>query len=78
VYYEFMPVEESGKEHPKMLNLHEVEKGRNYVLGDFHECRALALYYRGHHPFTSLNPYRDPDYRAYETFHQCLRRRGDD
>jgi hypothetical protein len=32
IYYEFMPMEEYGKEHPKTLSLEEVETGVNYAL----------------------------------------------
>ncbi|MDB5251495.1 MAG: auxin-responsive promoter family protein [Flaviaesturariibacter sp.] len=32
IFYEFMPAEEWGKEHPKTLQLNEVELGKNYAL----------------------------------------------
>ena len=32
IFYEFMPIEEYGKEHPKTVQLNQVEVGRNYAL----------------------------------------------
>jgi GH3 auxin-responsive promoter len=32
IFYEFMPMEELGKDHPKTLNLDEIELGVNYAL----------------------------------------------
>lgn len=32
IFYEFMPVEEYGKENPKTIGLDEVEKGKNYAI----------------------------------------------
>lgn len=32
IFYEFMPLEEAGKKHPKTLQLNEVEEGKNYAL----------------------------------------------
>jgi hypothetical protein len=32
IFYEFMPLDEAGKKHPKTLQLNEVEEGKNYAL----------------------------------------------
>ncbi|PLX10717.1 MAG: hypothetical protein C0594_04510 [Marinilabiliales bacterium] len=32
IYYEFMPLSEVGKDHPKLLSLDEVQTGENYAL----------------------------------------------
>jgi len=58
VYYEFMPIEESGKENPKVLSLHEVEKGRNYVLVISTNAGLWRYIIGDTIRFTSLNPYR--------------------
>ena len=32
IFYEFMPVEEYGKDHPQTVGLNKVEVGKNYAL----------------------------------------------
>lgn len=58
IYYEFMPMEEYGKEHPETLTLKEVELGRHYGL-IISTNGGLWRYQVGDTvQFTSLSPYR--------------------
>lgn len=58
IFYEFMPMEEAGKEHPETLSLHEVETGVNYAL-IISTNGGLWRYQIGDTiEFTSLDPYR--------------------
>ncbi len=58
VFYEFMPLGEVGKEHPKTLGLNEVELGTNYAL-IISTNAGLWRYLIGDTVrFTSLSPYR--------------------
>lgn len=58
IYYEFMPMEELGKEDPKCLGLDEVETGVNYAL-IISTNGGLWRYMIGDTiKFTSLNPFR--------------------
>ncbi len=58
IYYEFMPTEEYGKEHPATLSLPEVELNKNYALV-LNTNGGLWRYIVGDTiQFTSLNPYR--------------------
>ena len=58
IYYEFMPMEEYGKEHPQTLTLKEVELGKNYALV-ISTNGGLWRYLVGDTvQFTSLDPYR--------------------
>lgn len=58
IYYEFMPLEEYGKEHPETLSLREVELNKNYALV-LNTNGGLWRYIVGDTiQFTSLNPYR--------------------
>ncbi len=58
IYYEFMPLEEEGKEDPKTLSLSEVKTGINYAL-IISTNAGLWRYKIGDTvQFTSLNPYR--------------------
>lgn len=58
VYYEFMPLEEVGKDYPKTLSLEEVELGVNYAI-IISTNAGLWRYQLGDTvKFTSLNPYR--------------------
>ena len=58
IFYEFMPVEEWGKEVPQTLQLDEVEAGRNYALV-ITTTGGLWRYLIGDTiQFTSLNPFR--------------------
>jgi hypothetical protein len=58
IYYEFMPLEEYGKEHPETLSLREVELNKNYALV-LNTNGGLWRYIVGDTiQFTSVNPYR--------------------
>jgi hypothetical protein len=58
VYYEFIPMEEVGKEYPKALGLDQVEKGVNYALV-ISTNSGLWRYLIGDTiVFTSTDPYR--------------------
>jgi hypothetical protein len=58
IFYEFMPMEEYGKESPRTLQLHEVETGRNYAL-IISTNGGLWRYLVGDTiQFVSLAPYR--------------------
>lgn len=58
IYYEFMPMEEYGKEQPQTLSLKEVETGKNYALV-ISTNGGLWRYLVGDTvQFTSLAPYR--------------------
>lgn len=58
IYYEFLPIEELGKEHPKAIGLGEVELDKNYAL-IISTNGGLWRYNIGDTiRFTSINPYR--------------------
>ena len=58
VFYEFMPIEEYGKENPKTLGLEEVEINKNYAI-IITTNAGLWRYLMGDTiRFTSLNPFR--------------------
>jgi len=58
IYYEFMPMSESGKDNPETLSLHDVEIGRQYAL-IITTNGGLWRYEIGDTiEFTSLNPYK--------------------
>jgi hypothetical protein len=58
IYFEFLPLEESGKEHPKLLSLDEVKKDVVYALV-ISTTSGLWRYNVGDTiRFTSLNPFR--------------------
>jgi hypothetical protein len=58
IFYEFMPIEELGKDNPQTLQLQEVELGRNYALV-ISTNGGLWRYLVGDTiQFTSLIPYR--------------------
>lgn len=58
VFYEFMPMEEYGKENPKTIGLEETEMNKNYAL-IISTNAGLWRYVIGDTiRFTSLNPYR--------------------
>ncbi len=58
VFYEFIPLNEFGKEHPKVLTLSEVETGVNYVLVISTNAGLWRYVIGDVIQFTSLNPYR--------------------
>ncbi len=58
IYYEFMPMDEYGKEHPETLELKDVELGKNYALV-ISTNSGLWRYVVGDTvQFTTLAPYR--------------------
>lgn len=58
IFFEFMPMEEYGKECPQTIQLKEVELGKNYAL-IINTNSGLWRYLVGDTiQFTSLNPYR--------------------
>lgn len=58
IFYEFMPIEEYGKDHPKTLSLKEVEIGKQYALV-ISTNSGLWRYLVGDTvQFTSRSPYR--------------------
>lgn len=58
IYYEFMPVEEYGKEHPQTLSLKEVELNKQYAIV-ISTTGGLWRYVVGDTvQFTSIRPYR--------------------
>lgn len=58
IFYEFMPMEEWGREHPQTLTLPEVEVGKNYALV-ISTNSGLWRYVIGDTiQFTSLDPFR--------------------
>jgi hypothetical protein len=58
IYYEFMPTEEFGKEHPQTLSLKEVELGKNYALVISTPCGLWRYVVGDTVRFTSLYPFR--------------------
>ena len=58
VYYEFIPAEEFESEHPKTLQLHEVEVGKNYALVISTNAGLWRYKIGDTIKFTSLQPYR--------------------
>ena len=58
IFYEFMPLEEAGKKHPRTLQLNEVEEGKNYAI-IISTLGGLWRYIVGDTiRFVSLSPYR--------------------
>ena len=58
IFYEFMPVEEYGKEHPETVGLKNIVIGKNYALV-ISTTGGLWRYLIGDTvQFTSLNPYK--------------------
>jgi len=43
IFYEFMPIEEYGKDEPRTIGLKDVEMGQHYASCHQHQWRALAL-----------------------------------
>ena len=58
IYYEFMPMEEYGKDNPITLSLKEVELDKNYGLVLNTNCGLWRYLLGDTIKFTSLNPYR--------------------
>jgi hypothetical protein len=58
IYYEFMPMEEYGKENPKTCSLEEVELNKNYAVLISTNAGLWRYMIGDTVKFTSLNPYR--------------------
>lgn len=58
IYYEFMPMDEYGKENPRTLTLKEVELNKNYALILNTNCGLWRYLVGDTIQFTSLNPFR--------------------
>src|SRR6185369_3166803 len=58
VFYEFMPMEEYGKEHPQTLTLKEVELHKNYAIIINTNCGLWRYMVGDTIQFTSLHPFR--------------------
>ncbi|MCH8319184.1 MAG: GH3 auxin-responsive promoter family protein [Bacteroidetes bacterium] len=58
IFYEFMPIDELEKEHPKTLNLDEVELDKNYALVISTNAGLWRYSIGDTIKFTSLSPYR--------------------
>lgn len=58
IFYEFLPVEEFGKEHPNTISLKEVELNKNYGLVISTNCGLWRYQVGDTIKFTSLNPFR--------------------
>ncbi|RRD80841.1 hypothetical protein EII14_00605 [Alloprevotella sp. OH1205_COT-284] len=58
VFYEFIPLEEVGTEHPTLLPIWEVEAGRNYALVISTSCGLWRYQIGDTLKFTSVRPYK--------------------
>lgn len=58
VFFEFMPLEEMGKEHPRTYCLEEVELNKNYALVISTSCGLWRYMIGDTVKFTSKNPYK--------------------
>lgn len=58
IYYEFMPMEEADKEHPRTLALKDVELNKNYALIISTNCGLWRYKVGDTIQFTSLSPFR--------------------
>ena len=58
IYYEFIPMEEIDREHPKTLSLQEVEIGKNYAVVISTNAGLWRYKIGDTVQFTSLSPYR--------------------
>lgn len=58
IYYEFIPVEELGNENPKMYNLSEVQKDKNYAMVISTNAGLWRYMIGDTVMFTNLSPYR--------------------
>ncbi len=60
VYYEFIPMEELGKEYPKTISLSEVEVGKNYAMVITTNAGLWRYNIGDTVKFDSISPYRIP------------------
>jgi hypothetical protein len=58
IFYEFVPIEELGKEHPKALLLNEVEVGKNYAMLISTNAGLWRYLIGDTVKFTSIYPFR--------------------
>lgn len=58
IYFEFMPMSEYGKEHPRTYSLYEVEQGENYALVISSNAGLWRYVIGDTIKFTETNPYR--------------------
>lgn len=58
VFYEFIPLEEVGKDHPRVLPLWEVETGKNYAIVITTTCGLWRYQIGDTVKFTSVRPYK--------------------
>lgn len=58
VFYEFIPMEELGKENPRVIPLSDVEVGRNYAIVISNLCGLWRYLIGDTVRFTSKNPYK--------------------
>jgi len=58
IFYEFLPVSESGKENPETLTISEVETGVDYAIIISTNCGLWRYIIGDTIRFTSLNPYK--------------------
>jgi len=58
IFYEFMPISESGKENPKTLTISEVEAGVDYAIVISTNCGLWRYIIGDTIRFTSLNPFK--------------------
>lgn len=58
IYYEFIPVSELSKENPSVINLHEVQKNKDYALLISTNAGLWRYQIGDTIRFTSTNPYR--------------------
>ena len=58
IFYEFIPLEELGKDHPTVVPLWGIEKGRNYAMVISTSCGLWRYLIGDTVSFTSTNPYK--------------------
>lgn len=58
IFYEFIPMEETDREHPRTLGLHEVQLGKNYAVVISTNAGLWRYKIGDTVRFTSLSPYR--------------------
>ena len=58
VFYEFIPLEEVGKDHPTVIPLWEVEAGKNYAIVISTSCGLWRYQIGDTVKFTSVKPYK--------------------
>lgn len=58
VFYEFIPLEEVGKEHPQVIPLWDVQTNRNYAIVITTSCGLWRYQIGDTVRFTSTNPYK--------------------